>query len=288
MKKIRFIRVLILAFTAACHASTGGSRNPEPTSGVNRTPDISTGDRTAWIITPTTQQHRYHAATATLLELADSAGITTDSLRSTVDFTLSIARTPDSLSYATTIESISVKNGTRTGEGPMSTTLPFSFTGHIQENRLTITSPSKQSPGISGCSNEVLSVAPVIQRAVVQVPLALQQNQTWADSVSAEICSGSIPVTGTVSCRYRVLGETSSGVLIERQDKTISAGEGTQGQHRVKLRSNGTGTARLLVDSRTGALIESTGTHTATVVVTASGKDRIFRQTSHEQISTTN
>jgi hypothetical protein len=81
------------------------------------------------------------------------------------------------------------------------------------------------------------------------------------------------------------MGETDKGILIERQDRTVSAGEGTQGQHRVRLRSDGTGTAQLIVDSRTGSLIESTGTYVTSVVVTASRRERKFTQTTRERIS---
>lgn len=285
MIKIKSACVWIVALTAACHASTRESQDPEVIPGVNPTPEISPGNRTIWTITPTAQEHRYRSAVTTFLELPDSAGIKTDSVKTIVDFTLSVIRTPDLLSYTTTIESMSLQSSTGTGDTPARSSLPFSFTGQLQQGKLSIILPSKQPASLTDCSDEMLSLIPVVQRAVLQVPLLLRKDLTWTDSTSANVCAGSIPITSIASRRYRILGETGSGILIERQDKTTSTGEGTQGQHRVRLRSDGTGTVQLLVDSRTAALIESTGTHTASVVVTASGRDRIFRQTSREQIS---
>jgi hypothetical protein len=107
---------------------------------------------------------------------------------------------------------------------------------------------------------------------------------TWSDSTTANLCSGSIPITSITSRNFRVIGEVNRGLLIERQERTKSTGEGAQGQHRITLQSSGTGTAQLIIDPQTGTLLESTGVHTASVVVTASGRDRQFTQTTREQV----
>jgi hypothetical protein len=101
-------------------------------------------------------------------------------------------------------------------------------------------------------------------------------------------CSGSIPVTLTALQSYRVLGETTSGarsgILLERIDKTASTGEGADGQHRVQLKSEGSGQTQLLIDPLSGVLLEATGMNTTTATVTTSGRSQKFTQTSREYI----
>jgi hypothetical protein len=208
---------------------------------------------------------------------------------STTNFALSVTQDPETLSYSATITAISFHGGSKTGTTAFAGQLPFSFTARLHQSRLTISSVTGRviEPSVD-CSNEALSAAPVIQRAVVTVPSLLRRDMTWSDSTTANICSGSIPVMSTASRHFRVIGEVDRGILIERQERTTSTGEGTQGQHRMRIRSTGTGTAQLIIDARTGALLESTGTHAASVIVTASGRDKQFTQTIRERISRSN
>ena len=135
------------------------------------------------------------------------------------------------------------------------------------------------------CSNPAVSTLNVIQRSVVILPTLLTQGMTWRDSTTAIGCSGSIPVT-TVSIRnYRVVGEADvSGrpaIAIERTEKTLSSGEGSENQHRILLKTEATGTARIFVDRTSGALLSSEGEQHADIVVTA-GRAQRFKQTVKE------
>ena len=121
------------------------------------------------------------------------------------------------------------------------------------------------------------------------IPLELQRGQSWTDSTSTALCSGSIPVTLTALRHYQVIGEINNGahigLLLERLDKTSLAGEGAEGQHRVQLKSEGTGRTELLIDPITGALLEVTGTNTSLVTITTSGRSQKFTQTSKEEVT---
>jgi hypothetical protein len=148
--------------------------------------------------------------------------------------------------------------------------------------------PGQASQSYADCSKDALSTTGAVQRAVIALPLVLHKDMVWTDSATTNSCSGSIPVTSTTVRRYRVVGETSGsnrGVLLERQDRTTLSGEGSQGQHRVRLKSDGSGTAQVVIDAETGAVLESNGVHTASVVVTASGRDQRFTQRTREQLS---
>ena len=289
--KLRFAALLVVScFAFGCGRTRQTGTSPEPVAATGESnPVLNT--RSAWTIISDTRQHQYRAVSSSLLELSDTAGITRDSITAVVDFTLSMNRVPEALSYSATVVSMSAQGGVKTGTA-MSARLPFSFGGRFSQSQLTLEpSPGQPASVLTDCSNEALSSTPVIQRAIVPMPLALQKDMTWTDSVSTVTCSGSIPVTSVAVRRYRVVGETirrqTAGILLERQDKTTSAGEGSQGQHRIRLRSDGSGTAQLIVDSQTGALVESNATHTATVVITSSGRDQRFTQRTREKISGT-
>jgi hypothetical protein len=107
---------------------------------------------------------------------------------------------------------------------------------------------------------------------------------TWSDSTTATLCNGSILTTSITSRSFRVIGEVSRGILIERRERTTSTGDGAQGQHRLKLQTSGRGNAQLIIDAQTGTLLESTGVYTASVVVTTSGRNQQFTQTTRERI----
>jgi len=139
------------------------------------------------------------------------------------------------------------------------------------------------------CNNEVSSIVPLIQRALVMPPIQLQKDLTWTDSTDTSICSGPVPVLLTGVKHYRVIGETRQGIipaiLIERQDRTVSAGEGTEGQHRIQIKSQGTGRSSIFIDAQTGALLDMTTVNSTTVTVTVSGRTRQFVQSSRERIT---
>lgn len=284
--KIAYTAVVVTSsLVYGCSSSPRPGSRPQPVADIDTTPAVSSVS--TWTISPTETEQRYQSITGSLLETADVAGITRDSITTTVDFVLSIKYGQEPLSYSATVESMSARGGQKTGI-TTNTQLPFSFTARLDQGRITVDPPAGQtSQSYVSCSNEALSATGIIQRVVVRVPLALHRDMSWTDSTTASTCSGSIPVITTMVRRYRVVGETTGtpgGILLERQDRTLSAGEGSQGQHRVRLRSDGSGTAQVIVDSRTGAVLESNGVHIASVVVTASGRDQKFTQRTRERI----
>jgi hypothetical protein len=135
---------------------------------------------------------------------------------------------------------------------------------------------------------QISSALPVIQRALIISPTQLQKGLTWTDSTDTSICSGPVPVSLTAVRSYRVMGETKQGespaILLERQDRTISTGEGSEGQHRIQIKSQGNGHSTILIDVQSGALIEMTTVNSTTAAVTTSGRTQQFVQTTRERI----
>ena len=285
----RYFRLLLLL--PLCGACRPASRGTEPHPVIPEipppiAPTRPLASRNSWAILPTNQPHNYRSTVSSIVESSDSTSSIRDSTSITADFSLILTRETRGFSYSATLQAFAVHGAARATQGPSDVSVPFSLSGHLEAERLTVDSPVKQE---QDCASQAISAIPVIHRAIVIVPLQLQREMRWTDSTSAIVCSGSVPVTMVARRSYHVLGETSLGtrqaILLERQDQTLSTGEGAEGQHRVQLRSEGSGQMQLLVDTITGSLIEATGTNVTTLVVTTSGRSRKFVQTSREHIT---
>jgi len=276
--QIRYSRFsLLLIFLTACH-SAGSRTEPEPAIGEFPSPLPSSpqlSPRSSWTIQPTTQVHRYRSEIISIIIPGESSAGIRDSISAIADFALTVQRDTKGLSYSASVEAFSVR-------GQADPSSPMSLAGRLESSQFTLNPPVT-------CTTQANSVVPALQRLVIPMPLQLRKGQTWTDSTSATLCSGSIPVTLIALRSYRVIGEISTGartgVLLERQDKTLSAGEGSEGQHRIQLRSEGGGQTQLLIDSTTGAPIELTVASTLTITVTTSGRSQKFIQTSREHVT---
>ncbi len=289
---IRYFSSLgLLVSLLACRSASIGVE-PEPVTPElpsSPTPvSVPLSSRTSWVIQPDLEIHKYSSTTSSILESADNGLPLRDSTSSTLDFSLTLLRRPRGIAYSARIERLSIRGGARVAPETGENRLPVSFTGRIESGLQTIDPSGSQFFNTADCSTEISSAIPAISRLIVTPPIQLQKGLTWTDSTSTTTCSGPVSVLLVTVRTYRVIGETGTGarqgVLIERQDKTLSSGEGTNGQHRVQLRTEGSGQTQLLVDTTTGSLIEATGTNTTTVTVTTSGRTQRFVQTSREHV----
>ena len=202
-----------------------------------------------------------------------------------MDFDLSLERQSRVLAYVATVKTFSIQGSTRTGLAGTPDQFPLSVRGRLEAGRLYLDTESD-------CASGTSSAIPGIQRLVVQLPLQLRKDQTWTDSTSAAVCSGSVPVVLTTIRSYRVIGETEihgqPALRLNREDRTTSQGEGSEGQHRIQLQSSGTGRGEVIIDRTTGALLESSITSTVAVIITTSGRAQRFTQISRELVSRLN
>jgi hypothetical protein len=286
-----FISLSLLVSLSACH-STSGRTEPEPV--ISETPpsrvpaSVPLSSRTSWVLQPDSELHRYSSTTSSTVESAEPGSPIRDSTTLLIDFSLTLSRRHHGAAYSAVLERLSIYGGNRISPEAGEYHLPFSFTGRVESGQLVLDPINGQVSSAPDCSTQISSAFPAISRAILVLPLQLQKDLTWTDSASTSICSGSLPVILTTVRSYRVIGETETGtkpvVLLVRQDKTFSNGEGTNGQHRIQLRTEGSGQTQLLVATRTGSLIEATGTNTTTLTVTTSGRTQKFVQISREHV----
>jgi hypothetical protein len=287
----RYGLLLMMLLVPACRSSTSGTaptldpRVP-PVVSSDISPEIS-----AWTISPVSGDHRYTSTTKAILE---STGLPTgfrDTVTSTVVFTIGISRNVIPPSYSARIESVSVQGGARTRDTVASPglLLPFAFTGRLEPGRITLEVPKTRRDVPADCTTEVLAAVPVVQRSLVLVPIQLHKGMMWTDSAVAGVCSGPfqtlLSTIRTYVVRGQILIRGRTALLLEQQSRTTFTGEGTQQQHHVRVRGDGSGKALLTVDAQTGALIEAAADHTTALTVTSSGRNQQFTQVSREQVS---
>ena len=288
---IRYGLLLMLLLVPACRSSTSGTL-PIPDSDIPpvRPSDVSP-EISAWTISPVHEDHRYTSTTKAILESAGLPTLFRDTVTSTVVFTLAISRDMAPPSYSARIESVSIRGGARTRDTLTSprVLLPFAFTGRLEPNRTTLEVPKTRIDVPSDCTTEVLAAVPAVQRSLVLVPLRLHKGMTWTDSVVAGVCSGpfqtSLSTIRTYVVRGQIVIHGRTALLLEQQSRTSFTGEGTQQQHHVRVRGDGSGKALLTVDAQTGALIEAAADHTTALTVTSSGRNQQFTQVTREQVS---
>jgi hypothetical protein len=276
----------IVFLLAACTPHVQEPVNP---SSINPIPEVTASQpnvsgRNRWMFTPELSPHRYVSTTRTSLELQGVDGSPRDSISSTLSFTISQIRAVDSIAFSGILGSEISTTGNVIGMAPPSTVQDVSFSGHLEGPQLTLDSVSGQRVQLPAavCDTSAVVILPVVEEVIPRLPAPLLTETTWTDSVSIPTCQGSIPTTLTRIHTYRVKGELSidrrTVLVVDRTDKMTVTGEGAQEQHRVKLRADGTGSARLQLDPLTGAVIRSDSHQSSIVAITASGRTRNFVQ----------
>lgn len=276
----RVFSFLLFAFSISACARSATRAEPEPSPAIPSI-SLSTSSRTSWTITPSNQAHHYRSITKAIVEQNDPSLVLRDSLTTTTDFTLSLSRDSRSLSYNATIRAFSIQGSPRSGPSAITEKFPLSLSGRLEGNRFLV-------EGSAECSSQGSAIMPAVQRLVVPLPTQLRKDQTWTDSISSNVCSGSIPVVLTTVRTYRVVGEAEVGgaqaIRLSREDRTASQGEGSEDQHRIQIQTEGSGQGELLIDRTTGSLIESSTTNAVTLTITTSGRSRHFTQASCESV----
>lgn len=284
------IGLFVIAFVLAACASRGSSPVPatEPTPVSANAAEVPPRGRiTSWTLVPANQPTRYVSTVIATIESSSDSGITRDTVAQQTRFTLLTATNSGSTAYLGSITEISNLAGNRIGSADRKPVLPVSFTGHISDGRMTIDELNGRVPDNQpDCTDLVYSTLGSIQRRVVVVPPQLTSATAWTDSVTTKTCNGLVPISVTSIRNSRVLGEGemngTAAIIIERTERTSSAGEGSDGQHRILLKGETIGSTMLYVDAHTGALLNSEGEQRTSLLVTA-GQSRRFTQVVREK-----
>ena len=288
----RFSKLLLALLTTSCtRAASVPESVPGPDPGTVTSPAPSTASAgRSWTITPGTQPREYLSTTSVTLELISDTAAIRDSFAQRVRFTLLTASASGSTSFLGSINSLTTDAGNRVGPVELLPTFPITFTGHITDKTVILDALNGQPrQSTIECSDPALSALSVIHRNIIILPARLVQGMTWKDSTSINGCNGMIPIT-TISIRtYSVIDEAEAGgrpaILLNRTEKFLSTGEGSQNQHRILITTEGTGTAKIYIDRVSGMLLDSEGEQRADITLRG-GRLQRFSQTARERTTT--
>ena len=285
----KYFRVALLLFTCACGRTAA---SPEPVllpapASTAPAASLPVSPGRTWTITPATQPQRYSSTASIALELVTDSARVRENITQRSRFTLLTGSASGFSSFLGSIESLTTETPTRIGSTELPAIFPVSFTGHIQNGNVILDAVNGQPrTGPIDCSAPALSALNVIHRNIIILPSQLTQGMTWRDSTSIAGCSGTIPVNTIAIRSYRVAGETElSGrpaLFLERTEKTLSSGEGSEYQHRILIKTEGSGAGKFYIDRSSGALLAAESEQQIRVTITA-GKSQRFVQVVREK-----
>jgi hypothetical protein len=286
--------VVVLLGSLACTRPSTVPEPPLPSTQASSPEPIESrsGERRSsrfWQISPTSETQHYTTSVTTSIQQSAATQITMDSVTTKAQYDVSITHSANSVSLTGSIQAFSVQAGNRIGSDAGLSSFPISFNGSIRTHELRLdvinTDRSTTPPALS-CGTPSRTALTVVQRNLFVTPLQLQSGMTWQDSLVSNSCSGSLELNLAITRNYKVVGESTSDgisvIVIDLIEKTLSAGEGSQDQHRLIIKGEGVKSGRLYVDEKTGALF-SLSSETRTILqIQTSGKTQQFLQISKE------
>jgi hypothetical protein len=276
-----------LVLAAAC-VSSGPTGGTESTPRPQPFPETPAPHVRSWIFTRDSSAQAYVSSTQVVLQ---TGGLTdTSHVRARYD----LAWKPRASGARVTgiIREMVFEAGSRTGGQPRTLTAgdtPFSGESHGAAPRIDSLGGRPLDTG--GCVGSPGNAAAYLSRQAFYPPQDLRLGQTWTDTGTVLTCHDLVPVSLTAVRTYSVEGEVRTPgktvLVITRTEQSTGAGEGSSGQHRVAITSQGSGSARFLLAPATGLLDSSSIEHRSTISITTSGRTQVFSQAIRETVNRT-
>ncbi len=196
--------------------------------------------------------------------------------------TISLESAEQQTTFRAVIDSFAVLTEGLVGP-PQEVTVPLEITGSIGTDGVRI-----QDAANGGCNVVRTTAISDLNNLLTPFPSPLSKNAAWRDSISTSGCHAGIPTTVLTKRRFTVTGEIDfSGrrlLLIQRLDSVSARGEGSYNQHRMKVETSGTGTARYYLDTVSGEVAQMTTSHRSSINVITSGRIHSFTQTANQDL----
>ena len=285
--------IIMFGLSALLGCASGGG-NPSPGVPI---PEASPGEQTppatqdekshkAWKITPSTRADSYASTIKTSVQQEGSVDSRTDHFTTVTTYTLGLTRSANEIEFSGEITAFDLKSeNANQAFIPLTQTFPVAFDGKISAHSLTVNRAGQTVSQIP-CADSLLTMLSSISKDLVAAPIDLNSNEMWQDSTSMIICSGSLPLVLSTIRNYRLTGEGSfnnSPVLIlERTEKILANGQGSQGQHQIVIETSGTGAGQVYLDPITGSLFGVRAKTQTRISIKSSGRIQNFIQTTEE------
>ena len=161
--------------------------------------------------------------------------------------------------------------------------LPVKVTASLGDSGVVVEAPGEGEK----CNSAGSTLASDLRNLLPRFPQGAVSGMSWSDSVRTNGCQAGIPTVFDLRRVFVVSGvmtENSNPVLVVLRTDTISAlGEGAQLQHRIALRSEGTGRATYYLDLAAGKVLRLTTGQNLILSFSASGRKGSFLETSQQE-----
>ena len=287
LRRFRSIAAVMVGFTGVLACGSPGPAPARP--GAPPAPEVSTPPRATgrWTLRRQAGPARYEIRSSAVIELAGDS-IPGDSLSTTMLVSLSLADSADVLSVTGTIDSLHVVRGARITTPDSTPPLPIALRGVLdRQGGMTRLQDSIAVPD-SLCTTTLDPIIATTRDLFVRLPERLTSGATWQDTTRTTSCRGRIPVTTTTIALYSVLGEQAVGgrdlMAVGRSTTIALAGSGQQYGRSATVQGTGKGTATLLFDPATAALVDGRSQSTVTVTFEAGMLRQTFTQHGRQEI----
>jgi hypothetical protein len=276
----RCVIVCLAILSSACAPSV--RRPPAELPPLPRLPDTPTPSAGPWRFNHAAGTRAYRISRNASIEGTADSVSRREIVSNFTHETITLEPGEERTTFRAVVDSFAVLSEGLVGP-PQQVVVPVELIGSIGNDGLRIEETS------SGRCNAVTAIAVTdLHNLLTQFPSSLAKNTTWKDSVTTSGCYAGIQTTVATKRTFTVTGEIDfSGrrlLLIQRLDSISALGDGAYNQHRMKVESTGTGSARYYLDTGSGEVAQMTTSHLSRITVTTSGRMRSFTQTTNQDL----
>ncbi|MEP6507612.1 MAG: hypothetical protein ABJC63_05250 [Gemmatimonadales bacterium] len=247
-------------------------------------------NRRRWRITPTLEVANYQSTLKTIIAERGTPENRQSSFTTTTDYSLRLVKASNSIGISGRVSTFQIESDQAAQLSSRNFfVLPFSFDGMISNHNISLhLSDPDQLASVAQCNDSSQTILSIVNRDLIVVPQELATDQSWQDSTSSSLCSASLPVVVSVIRNYKITGEIIindvPALKLERTEKLVTSGEGSQGQHQITINGTGTGKAQVYIDQISGLLLSLSATTQIELSIRSSGRIQNFSQVSEEKV----
>ena len=276
---LRLVIVFLAIIAAACAPAR---RPPSELPPLPRLPDTPTPSIGPWRFTHAPGTRAYRISRNASVEGAADSASRREIVSNFTHETITLEPGEEQTTFRAVVDSFAILSEGLVGP-PQQVVTPVELIGSIGAAGLRIEETS------SGRCNAVTAIAVTdLHNLLTRFPSSMAKNAVWKDAITTSGCQAGIQTTVETKRTFTVTGEIDfSGrrlVLIQRLDSISALGEGAYNQHRMKVESRGTGTARYYLDTASGEVSQMTTSHRSSITVTTSGRVHSFTQITNQDL----
>ena len=269
----------LVLFFAGCISSPHNPRTPEPAPEPSSAV-VAAGAPTSWTFSFAPGLASYRILRSAVIESNDTTPEREISTNLTHE-SITLQTVGDTVAFIAAIDTFATTTQGMIGAA-QAVQLPLQLTGSVTNDSLIISGDS-----LSSCIPLRTALITDVHNLLPRLPALLSPNSAWRDSTNFLGCQGSIPTRLRLVRAYKAVATSSYEnipvLVIQRADTIHAEGEGAQQQHRLLFEASGTGNATYYLDASSGRILRLVVDQNLSLTISASGRQRHFRQSTKQE-----